>query len=138
MTDHQDGRGAVGPGTALPWRIRGDDETYAGTIQGAPEPLHKFGFLITNRGGLSHPKTIGAANARFIVHAANNHHRLVEALEGSREALQAMMDAWLDYHDAHSLTQPVTGAAGNAFDKALAARDGADEVCRAARGEETP
>ena len=50
----------------------------------------------------------------------------VDALVEARAALQAMMDAWLDYHDAHSLTQPVTGAAGNAFDKALAARDKID------------
>lgn len=48
---------------------------------------------------------------------------LLPIVQEARAALQSMMDAWLDYHDAHSLTDPVTGAAGNAFDKALAARD---------------
>jgi hypothetical protein len=47
-------------------------------------------------------------------------------LREARDALQAMMDSWFDYHDAHSLTQPVTGASGNAFEKALAARDTID------------
>lgn len=51
---------------------------------------------------------------------------LREAASQGRAALQAMMDAWFGYHDAHSLTQPVTGAAGNAFDKALEARDEID------------
>lgn len=50
-------------------------------------------------------------------------------------ALNAMMDAWFDYHDAHSLTQPVTGAAGNAFDKALAAREKLEAFVAKSRGE---
>ena len=29
-----------------------------------------------------------------------------EALVKARDALQAMMDTWFDYHDAHSLTRP--------------------------------
>lgn len=62
-----------------------------------------------------------SADARLIAAAP----ALYEALEKAEAALQAMMDAWFDYHDAHSLTQPVTGAAGNAFDKALEARDDA-------------
>jgi hypothetical protein len=58
---------------------------------------------------------------------------LVEALKEARDALQSMMDEWFAYHDAHSLTQPVTGAAGNAFEDALAARDRADKAL-ASRG----
>lgn len=53
---------------------------------------------------------------------------LLDSGQDARKALQAMMDAWLDYHDAHSLTEPVTGASANAFDKALAARDSLDEA----------
>jgi hypothetical protein len=49
-----------------------------------------------------------------------------EALIEARDALDAMMNTWLDYHDAHSLTQPVTGASANAFEKALTARDKID------------
>jgi hypothetical protein len=54
-----------------------------------------------------------------------------EVMIEARDALQAMMDAWFDYHDAHSLTQPVTGAAGNAFDRALMARDKLDATLAA-------
>lgn len=54
--------------------------------------------------------------------------RLAEAeglAQQAHDALDAMMRTWLDYHDAHSLTDPMTGASGNAFDKALDARDAA-------------
>ena len=51
-----------------------------------------------------------------------------EALVKARDALQAMMDTWFDYHDAHSLTRPVTGASENAFERALAARDTIDQA----------
>lgn len=37
------------------------------------------------------------------------------------EALEAMQEAYFDYHDANALTQPVTGRAGSAMDKAIAA-----------------
>jgi len=53
---------------------------------------------------------------------------LLAAIDRAIRAHQAMMDAWFDYHDAHSLTQPVTGAAGNAFDLALASRDELGEI----------
>jgi hypothetical protein len=62
---------------------------------------------------------VGATGAETPNPGSTPETGLVEA----RDALQAMMDAWFDYHDAHSLTQPVTGAAGHAFEKALAARD---------------
>lgn len=42
-------------------------------------------------------------------------------IEGLVVALKAMREAWLDYHDRHSLTEPVTGRAGNAMDLADAA-----------------
>lgn len=58
--------------------------------------------------------------------AADRIEQLTRTLEEARDGLNAMMEAWFDYHDAHSLTQPVTGAAGNAFDRALAAREGID------------
>jgi hypothetical protein len=48
---------------------------------------------------------------------------LQRVAEQGEAALQAMMDAWFDFHDHHSLTQPVTGAAGCAFELALEARD---------------
>lgn len=71
------------------------------------------------------------ANARLIAAAPDYD----AAAEQAVEALNAMMDAWFDYHDAHSLTQPVTGAAGNAFDKALAARETLEAAIAKARGE---
>jgi hypothetical protein len=49
-----------------------------------------------------------------------------ELLREAREGLQVMLDAYLDFHDANHLTQAVTGAANNAFEKALAARDALD------------
>lgn len=48
---------------------------------------------------------------------------LVAVAREAHDALDAMMNTWLDYHDAHNLTQPVTGASANAFDKALEVRD---------------
>lgn len=47
--------------------------------------------------------------------------RLIAAAPDLLEALKAMSAAWFDYHDAHSLTQPVTGRAANAHELALAA-----------------
>ena len=50
---------------------------------------------------------------------------VVKVLEQSERGLNRMMETWLDYHDAHGLTEPVTGASGGAFDDALEARDAA-------------
>jgi hypothetical protein len=49
-------------------------------------------------------------------------------LARARGSLAAMMDAWFDYHDAHSLTEPVTGRASNAFDQALNSREAIDAL----------
>lgn len=64
--------------------------------------------------------------------------RLAEAervIEQAAPALDGMMRTWLDYHDAHSLTEPVTRASGNAFDRALEVRDAALAFLNAAGGE---
>jgi hypothetical protein len=62
--------------TPTPWRIRNDFG--GGWIQGSPADGETYGDRVAN---LAKPKTIGAANAAFIVKAVNNHDALVEALE---------------------------------------------------------
>lgn len=56
----------------------------------------------------------GLADAKFIVRACNAHAELVTALE-------AMQQAYYDFHDAHSMTQPATGRAANANTLAIEA-----------------
>jgi|SRR3990167_4372697 len=52
--------------------------------------------------------------------------KLHDAAEDMYEALQALLKCAFDYHDAHSLTQPVTGRVGNAMDQAIAALKAAE------------
>ena len=53
---------------------------------------------------------------------------LVEALRAARGALQGMLDSWLDYHDEHGLTDPISRRSGDAFDKTIDARETIDSL----------
>ena len=63
---------------------------------------------------------------------------LVVALRWADTALLDMMNTWLDYHDRHSLTEPVTGRSANAYDKAADARAEIDAALSAYRQEQHP
>ena len=69
------------PGTPLPWRVRGEDECYAGSIQGHPREGERFGEMVTNRNAFCRTKTLGRTNAAYAVMACNALPGLVEALE---------------------------------------------------------
>ncbi len=93
----------------------------------------RFGRCETSYSELTEPQRKRWQEAARAVVAAlpsntTTNASLVEALENGRNALQRMMDTWLDYHDSHSLTQPVTCASSNAFDDALEARDAIDSL----------
>ena len=70
-----------------PWRIR--DDFGGGWIQGSPVEGETYGDQVAT---VAKPKTVGSANAAFIVEAVNNHARLTREREALRAALEQIQE----------------------------------------------
>ncbi|QPF86979.1 hypothetical protein IC762_12065 [Bradyrhizobium genosp. L] len=82
----------MGEHTPTPWKWRNDFNH----IQGAPRDGEWYGEAVTNYGGLAKPRTLGVANAAFIVKAVNNHDDLVKALKLARARIEYLGAACTD------------------------------------------
>jgi hypothetical protein len=80
--------------------------------------LNKEDNIITGADG---SLVVADGTGAFIAIGNDQDALLIAAAPDLLAAVLAMQKAWLDYHDAHSLTEPVTGRAGNAMDLATEA-----------------
>ena len=112
------------PGTPLPWQYR-DDYTTEGFVtiignvdgeyvDGKPECTYEVVCRCEDEFGERLPHV--AANVRYLVHAANNFHALLEALEGLLREVDvlATRDGWCDRGEREAARQAIASATGAA------------------------